>query len=634
MTQNKVRGQLLNLYFFFVYLSVLALSLRYPQTHAFYDLRTSLFVVAVLLTYGFIYILPALLLTKLVHRLLQPWQDVGRQTPRWATAAIYAVAVLTSSVTLLLVFADGFIFNLYGFHLNGFVWNLITTPGGIESLGGSPSTMVAVIALVAGLLLLQAGLLAGTSRLLRAGTRRVKPLPRAYRYLLLTLLLLSAGERLTYGISELQGHTPTLMAAGDFPLYKGTTLHSLARTFGYEASGNNRLSLEIDADSLIYPLKPLRVETPTRPYNIVWLMAESLRADMLDPEIMPAAWEFGQQSRRFTQHYSGGNGTRMAIFSSFYGLYGPYWFSFLGSQRSPVLMDVLQDQNYQFGLYTSQSFTYPELDKTVFAKIPRTFLHEAKDGASWERDRKNTGDLIEFIQRRDHARPFMSFMFFESPHARYDFPDESVIRRPYLKDFNYVTTSFERDMGLIKNRYINSCHHLDSQIKRILEFIRQEGLLDNTIVLLTGDHGEEFLEKGHWGHNSAFTEEQALVPLVLWIPGKGAGTIDRMTSHLDIPATLLPLLGVKNPPADYSMGNDLFGLEVRDFTVVADWERLGYITDSAKMYIPLKSGAGLLSQVTDKDDVHSTFVQGDLRLDKVKILTGLMRDLKKFKKSI
>jgi membrane-anchored protein YejM (alkaline phosphatase superfamily) len=47
---------------------------------------------------------------------------------------VYAVAVLMASVTLVMLYADFSIYKIFGFHLNGFVWNLVTTPGGIDSI--------------------------------------------------------------------------------------------------------------------------------------------------------------------------------------------------------------------------------------------------------------------------------------------------------------------------------------------------------------------------------------------------------------------------------------------------------------------------------------------------------------------
>ena len=199
-------------------------------------------------------------------------------------------------------------------------------------------------------------------------------------------------------------------------------------------------------------------------------------------------------------------------------------------------------------------------------------MHEIPGNeAGWQKDQKNVGNLLKFIDTRDKSRPLFTFMFFEAPHARYYFPPESVIRTPYPEDINYFTLSREQlasQIPFIKNRYINSCRHLDTQIARIVEHLEARGLLDTTIVLITGDHGEEFMEHGRWGHNSTFAEEQIRVPFVLRVPGRAPEVVTRMTSHLDVPATFLRILGVENPLRDFTLGFDLFG--------EADWAYHGH----------------------------------------------------------
>lgn len=69
--------------------------------------------------------------------------------------------------------------------------------------------------------------------------------------------------------------------------------------------------------------------------------------------------------------------------------------------------------------------------------------------------------------------------------------------------------------------------------------------MEDTIVIVTGDHGEEFMEKGRWGHRSTFSQEQIQVPLIIWIPESGKGDHSFMTSHIDIVPTIAPYLGVK-----------------------------------------------------------------------------------------
>jgi membrane-anchored protein YejM (alkaline phosphatase superfamily) len=337
-----------------------------------------------------------------------------------------------------------------------------------------------------------------------------------------------------------------------------------------------------------YPATP---EQPfTKPLNIVWLVAESWRADVLTPQIMPITTRFAQKSQQFLEHYSGGNGTRMGMFSQFYGLYGSYWFDFLSATRPPLMMEMIRKNGYAMQAYTSSRFSYPEFDKTIFAGFADSQLQSFTEGAGWERDRKNVGDMLQFIESA--KAPFFSFMFFESAHANYYFPDESVIESDYIEDFNYLTVDIENSIERIRARYINATHHLDSQLGRVFDALEAQGLLDTTIVIVTGDHGEEFMENGRWGHNSTFSQEQIRVPLLVHVPGQAAGQEAQMTSHLDLPATVLAALGVDLDPDTYSYGSNLLAADyARDYTVASDWHGNTLITPDVKMVFSKKGAA-------------------------------------------
>jgi len=322
---------------------------------------------------------------------------------------------------------------------------------------------------------------------------------------------------------------------------------------------------------------------------------------------MPKTTEFAARSLNFQNHYSGGNGTRQGLFSLFYGIYGTYWASFLVEERGPVLFDALQQQNYQVEMYSSASFTYPEFDKTIFAQIPSAQLHQlSSDLSPWERDAVNVSHMLEFIDDRQQAKPFFTFIFFESTHARYYFPDVSAIRSPYLADVNYATmsrSSLHEEIEQLKNRYINASHYLDSQFERVFQYLECEGLLESTIVLITGDHGEEFMEKGHWGHNAGFSEEQVRTPMIIHLPGVEARSFSRLSSHMDMIATILPYLGVKNPISDYSLGENLIsGIQTSNYKIASDWAGISYINLEHKFAIPFK-GSFARNSLQTRDDL-------------------------------
>jgi membrane-anchored protein YejM (alkaline phosphatase superfamily) len=382
-----------------------------------------------------------------------------------------------------------------------------------------------------------------------------------------------------------------------------------------------------------YPFRPLTHKKVGNPLNIVWLVAESLRADMLTPEIMPNVWEYSEKNIRFNHHYSGGNRTRMGLFSMFYGLYAPYWYSFEEQKISSPIIDTLMSQNYQLQINTSQSFSYPELNHTVFVNVPREYMQELNDDpVTWKRDEKNITDIMKFLDKRDSNRPFFNFMFFEATHAPYQFPDSNTIRDDYITEMNYAKLNLGTGISQIKNRYINAAHSVDKQIGRLLIYLEDNNLTDNTIVIITGDHGEEFMEKGHWGHghNAVFPEEQIRVPMVLAIPGMTSKEVNYTTSHLDIPATILPMLGVVSIPEDYSFGHSLLA-KTRDSFVVGNYNYISYIDPDYKLTFPYTGKTAFQVTVQKADDNLVTRAERNLVYSKYQnTIDNLFRDTSKF----
>src|SRR5262245_29326920 len=341
------------------------------------------------------YLLPAFALTQLARSALL-WRRRWSDAPAWRRALVGAVAFLATTTTAVGVVADARIFEIFGFHLNGFVLNLLTTPGGIDSMGLGEEGVESFAGIVAALAAVQLFLLWGSQRVFRsapaAGRRRAR------RFAIAALAAASLGERITYAVGESRSDGALLAQANAFPLYFSITARNLLLDLGVGTSRDGEApEVDAGASTLAYPLAPLRVEPPARPRNVVWLVGESLRSDALDPEIMPATYGLSRDAWRFTRHYSGGNGTRMGMFSMFYGVHGPYWFHFLAERRSPVLLDVLQQQGYQLGLFTSARFSYPEFDRTIFAHVPSSELHDSAENyhaTDWERGWKNDRERV------------------------------------------------------------------------------------------------------------------------------------------------------------------------------------------------------------------------------------------------
>lgn len=96
----------------------------------------------------------------------------------------------------------------------------------------------------------------------------------------------------------------------------------------------------------------------------------------------------------------------------------------------------------------------------------------------------------------------------------------------------------------ISDRYDGSIRQVDGFLKSFFDGLRAEGVLDNTIVIITSDHGEEFLEHGRIGHQMSLFKELLMVPLIVSVPGLQGHRVSTPVSGVDLFPTVVELLGL------------------------------------------------------------------------------------------
>ena len=118
----------------------------------------------------------------------------------------------------------------------------------------------------------------------------------------------------------------------------------------------------------------------------------------------------------------------------------------------------------------------------------------------------------------------------------------------------------ERDVEHLRDLYVGGIRQLDQEIAVLRDFLERAGLWERTLVVVTSDHGEEFLEHGGVLHGRTQYDELLRIPLILRGPGVPAGArIARPVSIVDIMPTVLALLG--EPPPAASDGADLLAVD-------------------------------------------------------------------------
>jgi arylsulfatase A-like enzyme len=103
------------------------------------------------------------------------------------------------------------------------------------------------------------------------------------------------------------------------------------------------------------------------------------------------------------------------------------------------------------------------------------------------------------------------------------------------------------DAAELIRRYDSEIRFTDHHIGRVLDHLRGQDLLDRTLVMLTADHGEEFLDHGRLGHSKTLYDEVVGVPLIVRRPGAQPGVVTEPVALVDVVPTVLKAVGVPIP---------------------------------------------------------------------------------------
>ena len=518
----------------------------------------------------------------------------------WLQCAVWALFQV-------LLFTDTRIYNLFGYHLGAQVWDLVYTRGSRDTVRLGWDVWLAV---GGGFALVTACEHWVWRRCLRRASATTEA-PRRLRPGLAWVALLAGAilaEKALYARADLARDRRITALTKLFPLYPRLSVEELTGA-PTDVPGTGVPRIELDGLALAYPEGLPPIDPGGRRPDLLIAVVDCWRADALAEDVTPNLTRFAQGARSFADHLSGGNATRFGLFSLLYGIHGSYWAPVLEARRSPLLVDALLALGYDVGVFSSASTDYPELRSTAWVRVPGCVHDEWPAEEPWRRDELAAEACARWIAERTAAegerRPYFAFLMLDSPHQTFSHPPDRAPFQPSALELSYMQLSAgaETDPELLlalANRYKNAVHHADAVAGRLLEELERTGALREAVALVTGDHGEEFRENGHFGHTSNFTAEQIAVPLLLRGPGIAPGVERRPTSHLDVPCTLLELLGMDPAArAAWTLGANLLDPPRERDRVVAGWGQVGLWTADGILVVPLYRASAFDVEVYD-----------------------------------
>ena len=387
--------------------------------------------------------------------------------------------------------------------------------------------------------------------------------------------------------------------------------------------------------------------------NIVFLVFESLRFDMDDPMIMPNFHRLKQQWISSSQHFSNSNCTGNGTFGILSGQTPFYWYPSYKNQIQPRVLSVFDKLGYDIDIYTTTALEYSDMDKHIFTEAIDNIYKFTNYGGGLGHPMVKRSDLYkwdermvnQFINNFTHKRnkPSLSYLWFYSTHYNYYFPESFAKFEPYIKrHYQIYEKGLQKESDLVFNRYKNSAHYVDSQIGKIVDKIEDSGKMQNTVIVVLGDHGEEFNEFGRFAHSYSFKNVQTSTPFIMHIPGEKQ-TQFNITSHADIMPTIMDYINISEPFNQFLSGKSLLNYEKsNDYAIIQECEidnrpKRFLIADTDwKMEFRLsgdKIESGILNSIND-EPINNVKTNDDILIQiKKTLLSKAKNNLNHFSKS-
>lgn len=486
---------------------------------------------------------------------------------------------LSMGVALIFLVISSFSFDLFGFHVNFMVLDLLFGDDSLKIIALNAMTWMIGFGIVVACISGQIALLYLGYRL-SAGSSLI-----AIRRWSMAMFGLWLTGHVAHAAAYWHDYRPLTTTVRYTPWSIPFTLRDLSAE---KTTIPPHMLEPQDADTtfdLRLPRQPLQCAPPAQPLNILFLVIDSWRPGTIDPVVMPHTAELASRSQVFAHHSANANGTLHGFFTLMTGLYGSYWHSALKSEQGSILINTLAQQNYQFWLHPSAPLSNPPFDRVIFSQVRASVHPPYWDLPTWGRDRAVIRDLTRAVRNHTSgSAPFFGLVFLDAAHS-FSYPAEETapFQPTWPEGVRYETLRADMDGTGLLNRNNNSLLFIDRELAKLYQVLESTGRMTDTVILLTGDHGQEFNDNRNnaWGHNTNLANLQTHTPLVVYWPGREATVFEHRTGHLDIVPTLMhDALGCINPTSDYSNGTSLYNSEGRDFVYLHSWSRNGYIKDN------------------------------------------------------
>lgn len=290
---------------------------------------------------------------------------------------------------------------------------------------------------------------------------------------------------------------------------------------------------------------------PKRP-NVLLVTIDTLRADHLGTygyprPTSPEIDAFAARSAVFENAHSTSSWTLPSLASIHTSLlsttHGCWKISSRLEPEFTTAAEVLRDAGYDTAMVACHIFLSAQYGlQQGFTHVDDELVRPPSDAASAISSPGVTERGVRFLERKAASRaadqddsPWFLWLHYFDPHDTY-LPHEG-----YSEKFGTV-----EEIDLYDGEIAFTNHH----VGRVLRKLAELGLEDDTIVVITSDHGEEFGEHGFKRHGYSLYQEAVRIPLVVKVPGSAPSRIPAVVSNVDLLPTVLEACGIALPEVE------------------------------------------------------------------------------------
>ncbi len=334
-------------------------------------------------------------------------------------------------------------------------------------------------------------------------------------------------------------------------------------------------SLEIDKEDLL--------STEPKETNVIVCVLDCLRHDFVSVYgadiATPTIEEIAREGITYQDVYANSNWTKPAtvslLTSAWPDVHNVLWYNASMPDELITLPEVLADNNYTTAGFSTNPHVQTEtgfdqgFDDFYYLKGKMTAVPYDREAPqlrllklllpelismfprlqafkSMFSNAKVTTDMVIRWLKMSGKTPFFLYLHYMDSHSPYhDHPYKGERVIPYIHGHS------EEDVDRFVRLYKEEIEFFDKHFAKLIKFLKSEGIYDNTMIVFTADHGEEFFEHYLWEHGSSMYDEVLHIPLIIKAPRiEKEGAIDSsLVAQIDIAPTILDLMDIRIPQA-------------------------------------------------------------------------------------